>query len=58
MSTAEIERAYEEVAGKVREVVGESEERGREVEGEIEKLRGEREIERRVWERVMLGGKG
>lgn len=42
----------------MREVLREGEERGREVEGEIEKLRGEREIERRVWERVMMGGKG
>jgi len=58
MSTAEIEKAYEEVAARVREVLREGEERGREVEGEIEKLRGEREIERRVWERVMMGGKG
>jgi len=58
MSTKDIEKAYEDVAGKVKEMLAEGEERTKEVEGEIEKLRGEREIERRVWERVMMGMKG
>lgn len=58
MSTQEVERAYESTAGKIREVLGECEERGREVEGEIEKLREAREMERRVWERVVKGMKG
>ncbi len=58
MSREEIEAQYESVAGRVREVLAEREERGREVEGEVEKLRGEREIERRVWERVMGGVRG
>ena len=49
MSRKEIERAYEEVVGRIREEVEEGERRGREVEGEVEKLRMEREMERRVW---------
>ena len=49
MGSAEIETAYEEVVGKIRAELEESERRGREVEGEMEKLRMEREMERRVW---------
>lgn len=53
MSVSEIEKAYEETAKKINNMLREDEERAKEVEAEIEKLRGEREIERRVWERVM-----
>lgn len=49
MGSKEIERAYEEVVGKIRQELEEGERRGREVEGEMEKLRMEREMERRVW---------
>lgn len=49
MGAKEIERAYEEVVGKIRQELEEGERRGREVEGEVEKLRMEREMERRVW---------
>ncbi|CAF9916129.1 hypothetical protein IMSHALPRED_002985 [Imshaugia aleurites] len=48
-SSKEIERAYEVVVGRIREELEECERRGREVEGEMEKLRMEREMERRVW---------
>ena len=44
-----MERAYEDVVGRVREEMEAAERRGREVEGEMEKLRMEREMERRVW---------
>lgn len=49
MSRKEIEKAHEEVLGKIREEIEESERKRREVEGEMEKLRMEREMERRVW---------
>ena len=59
MGKAEIERAYEDVVGKVRELLEEEERRGREVEGEMEKLRMEREMERRVWGKLRgLKGEG
>lgn len=49
MTLKEIEKAYEEVVVKVREELEESEQRGKEVDEEMEKLRMEREMERRVW---------
>ena len=49
MGSQDIEKAYEDVVGKIREELEEGERRGREVEGEMEKLRMEREMERRVW---------
>ncbi len=49
MSAEDIERAYEDVVARIRAELEESERRGREVEGEMEKLRMEREMERRVW---------
>ncbi|CAF9941079.1 MAG: hypothetical protein ALECFALPRED_008990 [Alectoria fallacina] len=49
MGSKDIEKAYEDVVRKIREELEESERRGREVESEMEKLRMEREMERRVW---------
>lgn len=48
-SREEIEAAYEDVVGRIREEVERGERKGREVEGEMERLRMEREMERRVW---------
>lgn len=44
-----MERRYESLAGEVREWMEGRERRGEEVRGEIEKLRGQRDMERRVW---------
>ena len=55
---AAIERGYEEVVGRIRREVEEGERRGREVEGEVEKLRMEREMERRVWGKLREGREG
>ncbi|KAK3175991.1 hypothetical protein OEA41_007313 [Lepraria neglecta] len=49
MTKAEIERRYEEKVKEIRGVMEDNERKGREVEGEMEKLRMEREMERRVW---------
>ena len=49
MSAVEIERAYEDMAAKVRREMDEAERVGREVEEKMERLRMEREMERRVW---------
>lgn len=49
MTKADIERRYEEKVKEIRGVMEDNERRGREVGGEIEKLRMEREMERRVW---------
>lgn len=58
MSAEEIEKAYEEVAAKVRKEMEEGERVGREVEEKMERLRMEREMERRVWGKLrgMKGG--
>lgn len=57
-SVEEIERAYEEVVGRIREELEESERKGREVEVEMERLRMQREMERRVWGKLRGGGGG
>lgn len=59
-SREEIERAYEEVVERIREEVEAGERKGREVEGEMERLRMEREMERRVWGKLrgLKGGGG
>ena len=49
MTKADIERRYEEKVKEIRGVMEDNERKGREVEGEMEKLRMEREMERRVW---------
>ncbi|KAF6237084.1 hypothetical protein HO173_004551 [Letharia columbiana] len=49
MGRQDIEKAYEDVVCRIREELEESERRGGEVESEMEKLRMEREMERRVW---------
>ncbi len=58
MTKKEMEKAYEEKVGEVLEVLEEGERRGKEVEGEMEKLRMEREMERRVWGKLRVGGGG
>lgn len=55
MSAAQIEKKYEEIAVKVREEMEACERRGKEVEAEVEKLVKEREMERRVWEKLRRG---
>ena len=59
-SREEIEAAYESVVGRIREEVERGERKGREVEGEMERLRMEREMERRVWGKLrgLKGGGG
>ncbi|KAK0509843.1 hypothetical protein JMJ35_007237 [Cladonia borealis] len=49
MSTADIEKRYEEKVKEIRGVLEETERKTKEVEGEMEKLRMDREMERRVW---------
>ncbi|KAL9602822.1 MAG: hypothetical protein Q9179_002424, partial [Wetmoreana sp. 5 TL-2023] len=52
MSAEQIEKRYIEVSEKAKEVFEEAERGRREVEGRVEALKKEREVERRVWERV------
>ncbi|KAL8773024.1 MAG: hypothetical protein Q9209_002044 [Squamulea sp. 1 TL-2023] len=52
MTAEQIEKRYLEVTEKVKEVLEEDERRGREVDEKIEALKMERDVERRVWERV------
>lgn len=54
MGSKDIERAYDDVVGKIRGELEESERRDREVEGEMEKLRMDREMERRVWGKLRM----
>lgn len=49
MSTADIEKRYEEKVKEIRGVLEETERKTKEMEGEMEKLRMDREMERRVW---------
>ena len=49
MSKADIEKRYEEKVKEIRGVLEETERKTKEVEGEMEKLRMDREMERRVW---------
>lgn len=49
MNAREIEKAYEVTAARINEVLADSEAKTRDVEAGIEKLRMEREMERRVW---------
>lgn len=60
MGTQDIEKAYEDVVGRIRAELEEGERRARELEGEMEKLRMEREMERRVWGKLrgLRGGGG
>ncbi|KAL8801510.1 MAG: hypothetical protein Q9182_004413 [Xanthomendoza sp. 2 TL-2023] len=52
MTAEQIEKKYLEVTEKVKEVLEEDERKGREVDEKIESLKMERDVERRVWERV------
>ena len=59
MGKKEIEKAYEETVERIRDVLEEGERRAREVEGEMDRLRMEREMERRVWGKLRgLRGEG
>ena len=49
MSTADIEKRYEDKVKEIRGVLEEMERKTKEIEGEMEKLRMDREMERRVW---------
>ncbi|MCJ1337835.1 hypothetical protein MMC09_003119 [Bachmanniomyces sp. S44760] len=57
MTPNEIEARYREIARKVEEVVNDAESRRAEVERECERLRKQRDVERRVF-RKLLEGKG
>ncbi|KAL8754974.1 MAG: hypothetical protein Q9184_004942 [Pyrenodesmia sp. 2 TL-2023] len=52
MTAEQIEKRYVEVTEKVKAVLAEEERRRQDVEGKMEKLRKEREVERRVYEKV------
>ena len=52
MNAEQIEKAYEDVATQVRRAMDEAERTGTEVEEKMEKLKMDREMERRVWEKV------
>lgn len=52
MTAAQIEARYAEVCAQAREVLRERDGLEAEVKGKMEKLRMQREVERRVWERV------
>jgi hypothetical protein len=58
MSAQQIEAEYEKVVKKIREVLEADEERGREVEREVHRLRMEREMERRVFGKFKGGKEG
>ncbi|KAL8787943.1 MAG: hypothetical protein Q9213_001970 [Squamulea squamosa] len=52
MTAEQIEKRYLEMTEKVKAVLEEDERKGREVDEKIEALKMERDVERRVWERV------
>ncbi|KAL8902889.1 MAG: hypothetical protein Q9171_007572, partial [Xanthocarpia ochracea] len=52
MTAEQIEKRYVEMTEKVKGVLEEEERKGREVDEKIEALKMERDVERRVWERV------
>lgn len=52
MTAEQIEKRYVEVSEKVKQVLEEEERRRKEVEGKMEKLRMQREVERRVYEKL------
>lgn len=58
MTKKEMERAYEDKVKEVVRVLEAHEERKLEVEAEMDKLRIEREMERRVWGKLRASGGG
>ncbi|KAL8854858.1 MAG: hypothetical protein Q9221_000364 [Calogaya cf. arnoldii] len=52
MTAEQVEKSYLEVTEKVKAVLEEEERKGREVDEKIEALKNQRDVERRVWERV------
>lgn len=52
MTAEQIEKRYLEVTEKVKGVLEEDERKGREVDEKIESLKKQRDVERRVWERL------
>ncbi|KAL8920703.1 MAG: hypothetical protein Q9172_004388 [Xanthocarpia lactea] len=52
MTAEQIEKRYGEMTEKVKGLLEEEERKGREVDEKIEALKMERDVERRVWERV------
>lgn len=56
MSASQIEARYQEVTKEIRRVLEEARVKTDEVEREIEQLRSQREMERRIWEKLRGGG--
>lgn len=56
MSGAQIEARYQEIVKEIRRVLEEARIRTEEVEREMEQLRNQREMERRIWEKLREGG--
>lgn len=56
MSGAQIEARYQEIVKEIRRVLEEARVRTEEVEREMEQLRNQREMERRIWEKLREGG--
>ncbi|KAL8863600.1 MAG: hypothetical protein Q9178_000281 [Gyalolechia marmorata] len=52
MTAEQIDKRYGEMTEKVKGLLEEEERKGREVDEKIEALKMERDVERRVWERV------
>ncbi|CAL8576393.1 hypothetical protein XPA_002279 [Xanthoria parietina] len=52
MTAEQIEKSYLDVTEKVKGLLEEEERKGRDVDEKIEALKMERDVERRVWERV------
>lgn len=52
MTAEQIEKSYLDMTEKVKGLLEEEERKGREVDEKIEALKMERDVERRVWERV------
>lgn len=55
MTSAQIESRYQEVTAEIRLVLEETRVRTKEVEREMEQLRNQREMERRIWEKLRGG---
>lgn len=52
MTAAQINTRYEEIVGKIQAVLEESRIAEEEIDREIERLKMEREMERRIWEKI------
>lgn len=49
MTLAQIETKYQEVVGRIREILEEVQDKEKEVEREVQKLRMDRDMERRIF---------